>query len=131
MGKLATETREQIRVLTLRGFNDYQIADKLKIDRSISWYHYNKVRKSIEYTNRKDLIDSFDSEYAMIRASFDYRKSRLEERLEATKDESTIVALEKLIHQIDVDRWKLLGDNEIVLAVRRMKDERVSQTITK
>lgn len=128
MNKLAEQTREQIRELTLRGYSDTQIAKKLNLDRSIVWYHYDKVKKSIEFTNRRDLIDSFDSEYAMVRASFEFRKARLEERLEKAEKEdlplSDITNLERLIHQLDVDRWRLLGDNEVVLAVRRLKDER-------
>ena len=77
-------------------------------------------------------IEIFDIEYGKIRESLEDRLERLHEKREElleSKEYSNqeIINLEKLIHQVDIDRWKLLADNDVVLSVRRIKDARSHQ----
>ena len=127
--RLSEQKQEQIKELVLKGYRDTSISNKLKTPRTTVVKYTKIIRENLQ-ANRKLIIESFDYEYQKLNESFDLRKERINERMDKTHDPRIIMDCEKLLHQIDIDKWKLLGDSDIVLAVRRMRDERISKGIT-
>jgi len=61
-----------------------------------------------------------------MRADKDVRKARPEAKLEELEREMgepmAILACERLIHQISLDKWNLLGDAQLVIRVREISE---------
>ena len=126
--ELKEKLQEEIKQLICLGYNDYQIGRKLKIHRSIVYRFRNKFEQSLGFMNQRDLIDRFEIEYRKMELSFEASKTRLNElklAAEGAEDYVEAARIEVEIHKIDVDKLKLLEDNDLVLAIRKIKNDRI------
>lgn len=126
--------RAKIRDLWILGYNTVEIADKLTRDGdkiSPEWVsiHVKKIEADLEHGISEDAIDKYASEFVRMRASFDNEITEMTRIIDKLSDEDPkeLEAKIKLInarHAVRTDKVKMLQDVELVLAVKKYKQER-------
>ena len=117
--------RNQIKELIFKGYRDTKISELTGLPKTVVTGYSKKVRKELEYNGEK-ATEILHYEYELLKGSLSQRKEILAELLDHETDTKTRLDIVKFLHKLDLDMWKLLGDSEVVLAVKSMKDGRIS-----
>ena len=126
--------REEIKKLLIEnGMSCAEIARQKGIDYDTCYWHVRKIENELEHGSARDIIDRFEVEYGKIEQSFLATKKRLmEEREKAVTKNDYVSAsnIDSKIHDVDKSLLSLITDNDVILAIRKIKQKRLENDQT-
>lgn len=119
--KVQADTRYKIYQLYLEGHDETTIAQKFGIAQQTVSFHIRKIRGSIDHRVNALAISEFQQEFIKIKDAINKDVSELSDKLAEAETVPDWLAIHNARHTRRLDLWKLMGDGELVLAVRSMK----------
>ncbi len=89
-------------------------------------YHLSQIKKELEDTVSDDAIDTYVAEFIRLKEGLDQDVAALDKMLELTGDDiDTELKIRRHRHDVKLDKFRMLQDAELPLAVKKMKMERM------
>lgn len=128
VSELSEQQRVTIYELSLQGYTEQQIADKTGIPRSTVGWHIRKIEGLVEYRLSELAIKEFQLEFMKNRDAITNDIREITERMQQVTDNLEWIKLHDSRHQRRLDLWKLLGDGQVVMALKKMKRKQLEES---
>jgi len=135
--ELSAEFKDYIRTQWMfKGKNAYQICIQINQDTELLskfgkatpagiHYHIIRVREELENTVSEDALDVYIGEFIRARLGFEQDVDAVDQLIVlAGEDIELVLKLRRHRHEIKLDSFKMLQDNELTLQVKKLKKER-------
>ena len=90
-------------------------------------YHLHNIKKELEDVVSDDAIDTYVAEFIRLKEGIDQDVAALDKMLElcnGAEDIETELKIRRHRHEVKLDKFRMLQDAELPLAVKKMKMER-------
>lgn len=122
--KANLELRQQIWHLYCNDPDQTAISKKLKIPHQLVSYHIQKLKGEINYRLNKIAIEEFQETRLKVIDSVQQEIAQLSEEIDNQAHPVIKIKLRELRHQLRIDLYKLQGDGESVIALRKKMMEK-------
>ena len=122
------QLKEQVYRLHINGNSEYQIADKLNLNRNTVHKVISKFKGTLEHRLSDIAIFEFEQQFIKTKDAIEIDIQELSDRLEKEEDEDRKLRIRDMIHKRRLDLWLLLGDGHMVLVLKKMKNGIIKTT---
>ena len=89
-------------------------------------YHLHNIKKELEDVVSDDAIDTYVAEFIRLKEGIDQDVAALDKMLELNTDDQELeLKIRRHRHEVKLDKFRMLQDAELPLAVKKMKQERM------
>lgn len=91
-------------------------------------YHLHNIKKELEDVVSDDAIDTYVAEFIRLKEGIDQDVAALDKMLELNQDDQELeLKIRRHRHEVKLDKFRMLQDAELPLAVKKMKAERMKR----